>query len=157
MEDIKDVDNGNNHEKVNFEEREEERLFTQSEVNEIIKRRLERNKAANAEHEEAIASLEERERQLNELQDKMAKRESLINCKAYLQEKGYPLDLVDIIETSDFDTFRDKADKAVKMSNITNIAPLGSNEPTITGGSIPEGFAFGYKHKPKDYGVIESK
>ena len=143
----------------------DERLFTQAEVNEIIRKRLERKKASDdeeREYSEQLAAqaqqladtqlkIDEREKALTELQDSLASRESLVTCKEYLHAKGYPADLINILETSDPEQFKVKADAAVRISGA-GIAPLGSSEPTLTKDANVKGaFSPDYKHTPKEY------
>lgn len=145
------------------ENKKEERLFTQAEVNEIVRKRLERKKASDDEERKYSEKLEmqaqqladfelkmdEREKQLTELQSQLAGRESLVSCKEYLHVKGYPADLIDILDTSDPEKFKTKADAAVRISGAGAFAPLGSGEPTITK-DVKGAFSPDFKHVPKD-------
>ena len=146
--------NGGTGNSLNDNEEKSERLFTQEEVNEIIRKRLERNKDVDIAKADQIATalqdLEQREAQLNELQKQVTKRENIVDCKEYLSSKGYSADLIDVLDTSDVEQFKEKADKTVMISNKNAFAPLGSSEPTITG-SVPDAFSINFKHKPKDY------
>lgn len=123
-----------------------EKLFTQEQVNEIIKKRLGRQKEENAN----VQELETRAAELT-------KRESRLSCKEYVLKKGYPAELLDIIDTSDVDTFKQKADKA---SNIFSnqresfVAPLASAEPNMIGGSV---FPADTKHTPRGYWATDPR
>ena len=83
-----------------------ERMFTQSEVDKIVKERLARAKTAPKEPTEA----EIRERELTA-------RESRLSCREYLIDRGYPVELLDVIDTSDLDKFKNKADTVSGLLN----------------------------------------
>ena len=83
-----------------------ERMFTQAEVDRIVKDRLARAKATPKEPTEA----ETRERELTA-------RESRLSCREYLIDKGYPADLLDVIDTSDIEGFKTKADTVSGLLN----------------------------------------
>ena len=119
-----------------------EKLFTQAQVNEIIKKRLKNQK-------EIESSLE----QINARESEVAAKESRLNCREYLIEKGYPDELLDILDTSDLETFKSKAEKVngVFESRLTSqfVAPLASTEPNMYN---PIRSAFeNTKHEPKGY------
>ncbi len=117
---------------------EGERLFTQAEVNEIVRTRLAR--AKNVPHEPTEA--EKREKALTE-------RESRMECREYLLDRGYPRELLDIIDTSDPQNFQKKADAACSVFGSQNrrVAPLKSTEP-----ALPKSQTFGAsKHTPRQY------
>lgn len=132
---------------------DQEKLFTQAEVDEIIKKRLARGKIDDDDLKERSASLEEREKQLADLQSTMAKREAQIDCKAYLQEQGYPLDLAEILDTSDVEAFKAKADKAftITKSSGGSFAPGYNPEtPPPKEDIAAKAFARDFKHTPKE-------
>lgn len=127
------------------------KLFTQEEVNEIIRNRLARKK------EEAAGTEEEIKKRVEEATaEKVAELsalESKLSCRSYLLDNGLSEELLDVLDTSDPEAFKTNAEKmikAVKSSGKTYSAPLGSGEPTITG-KIPNEFSRGYKHTPRDY------
>lgn len=76
-----------------------ERMFTQAEVDKIVKERLARAKTAPKEPTEA----ETRERELTA-------RESRLSCREYLIDQGYPAELLNVIDTSNIEEFKTKAD-----------------------------------------------
>ena len=118
-------------------------MFTQEQVNEIIKKRLGRQKEEETDEQE----LKAREKELTA-------RESKLSCKEYLIEKGYPAELLDVIDTSDVETFKNKADKAndvyFRMQQAQNVAPLAnldnSNYDAVASAFVDT------KHEPKQYG-----
>ena len=128
------------------------RLFTQEEVNSIVKDRLQRDREKRK--PEQAAALEARTAELNA-------RESRLDCKAFLLESGYPEKLLDIIDTSDIEKFKSKAAEAA--------AAFGSRRSGSRSGdrslyrfcaeetcrdTIGEAFNQNQKHKPKPHGVF---
>lgn len=119
-----------------------EKLFTQEQVNEIIKKRLKDHK-----------EMEVREREVETRTSELTARESRLNCREYLMEKGYPSELLDIIDTSDVDAFKSKADKASGVFESRQrsqfVAPLASMEPTMYG-EVRTAFE-NTKHEPRPF------
>ena len=115
-----------------------EKLFTQEQVNDIIKKRLKNQK-------ESENSMQE----LNARAAELTARESRLNCKEYLIDKGYSSELLDIIDTSDVETFIKKADRldAMYRREHQEVAPLASTEG-YCGDSVAEAFD-NTKHTPK--------
>lgn len=79
------------------------KTFTQEEVNQIVSERLKR--------ERTKAEPSEQEKRESEL----AARESKLNCREYLSEKGYPVELLDILDTSDAEAFKGNLDKLCSL------------------------------------------
>ena len=79
---------------------ESEKLFTQEELDRIVNERLTRQKRSMQKSNDISG----KEQELNA-------REARLNCREYLSERGYPAELIDIIDTTDFDGFKDKADR----------------------------------------------
>jgi len=102
---------------VGNDNQEEERLFTKEQVNEIVRKRLER-------HKEEIQTLETRTAEVT-------KRENTLKCREFLMEKDYPKELMDILDTSDVETFMKKAERACHVFGLSEkrVAPLASTEP----------------------------
>ena len=127
---------------INNVQEPNEKLFTQEQVNEIIKKRLKGQK-------EIESSVQE----MNTRAAELTARESRLNCREYLMEKGYPAELLDIIDTSDVESFKNKADKAsgVFESRLQSqfVAPLASTEP-IMNDSVGSAFE-NTKHTPKQF------
>ena len=123
-----------------------ERMFSQAEVDRIVRDRLARAKAAAKEPTEA----ELRERELADWESRLA-------CKEYLLSKGYPPALLNILNTSNPEEFNKRADMVFGLMNEHAsrnpifIEPVRSTEPnSLTGGSEPAGFEK-TKHTPRPY------
>ena len=88
-----------------------EKTFTQEEVNRIVSDRLarERTKA------QQPTPVDEREQAL-------ALRENALNCREFIEKnKNYPPELLDLLDTSDFEGFKSMAEKLLKV--FPNISP----------------------------------
>jgi hypothetical protein len=129
---------------------EEEKTFTEEEVNEIVRKRLERYKEKHGTSEEAaqkLADLEAREADLN-------KRAFKLECAEYVRSKGYDADMLEIIDAEDIDTFKHKADRFSEMIEsrpFRSAPPLGNPEmpEESIDDKLSDAFSFGSKHKPK--------
>lgn len=78
-----------------------EKLFTQEEVNNIVRDRLARERAKNIPQEPT-----EEEKRLKDLND----RENKIACREYIMDQGLPAQLLDVLDTSNHEEFKNKAD-----------------------------------------------
>ena len=133
----------------------EERMFTQDEVNAILQKRLGKREKQDS---EALEALTQRENAVAEREKEIQRRENVINCREYLHENGYSADLLDILDTGDVDAFKEKADKAANLisgSGRKSAPPLGSTEPkmyTDPEDDIKKAFSASFSRKPKqDY------
>jgi len=136
------VKNVENEEVKASDNKEGEKLFTQEQVNEIIKKRLGRQKENEVNTQEIDARATD-----------LTARENRLSCREYLLDKGYPAELLDIIDTSDVETFKSKADKASTVYESRHkaayVAPLASTEPSsydVVGSAFEN-----KKHTPKPY------
>ena len=135
------------------EEQPEEKMFTQEEVNQIIKKRLERQgKQYQAKEAEAAS---EAEKALESRTAELDSREKRLDCRAYLMDKKYPLDIIDIIDTSDVDAFKEKADRVMDMTGNKRVAPIASDDPDDFGDEYQE--FINAKHIPKECSSIRHK
>lgn len=75
------------------------RMFSQNEVNAIIRDRLAR--------ERAKTPADEREQALSA-------RESKLDCREYITEKQYPSSLLDVFNTDDLEAFKTSVEKLTK-------------------------------------------
>lgn len=117
-----------------------ERMFSQTEVNQIIKDRLARERAKAAPQEPTEA--EKREKDLTA-------RESRLNCRAYLMDNNYPAELLDVLDTSDIEKFRKAAatiSRLMKDQRPRYIGPMGNLD---THHDPKTGFEPDRKHTPK--------
>lgn len=109
---------------------QEKRLFTQEEVNQIIAKRLDklRKQAAAENQKQADADRMELEQIRTEIEQSRAElsaRETVIQCKEYIQQQGYPFELIDIIDTSDYQLFKEKVDILANIKwQEPRVAPL---------------------------------
>lgn len=136
----KNVDNGNN----------QERLFTEDEVNDIVRKRLERYKEKHSTDEDVAkmaASLDERSAELD-------KRELEVNCRDFLCKNGFDPYMMEIIKADDFDDFAKKAYKLNQMiiDSKRAIPPAFNSEMPQDDNSdkIADAFSIDYRRKPKE-------
>ena len=124
-----------------------EKLFTQKEVDEIIRIRLERERKKYTPREPTETELREK---------KLAERENRVACKEYLSEYGYSPELIDIIDTSNPEEFKQKADKASQL--IGSASPAAEEyEPLAAGTACGDSIADAFKntrHRPRGADVM---
>lgn len=77
-----------------------EKLFTQADLDRIIGERLARAKRD--------ASTDEREQALNA-------REARLDCREFLAGKGYPPDLLELLDTGDVKRFKDSVERLIAL------------------------------------------
>lgn len=122
------------------------RTFTQDEVNHIVKDRLQRARESWEQKRDDHSSAKAAE---------LEARENRLTCKEYLLESGYPQQLLDILDTSDPETFKSKAEEAAKAfrpnrgnSGVSHRYMCGETRRSDDAALLA---AFGdTKHKPKD-------
>lgn len=121
-----------------------ERTFTQEEVNEIIRKRLAKEKAKT----ETSSSVNDEE---------LTARASRLDCKEYILDNGLSMDLLDVIDTSDVAAFKEKAAKIKKVIDNSVSYPAvkdgGSPNklPDDPDAAIKKAFSKGAAHKPKKF------
>lgn len=133
-----DVDNSHNGQKGN----EPEKKFTQADVDRIVKERLKRK--ADKDESESNAHFQQREAELLQKENRLA-------CKEYLLDNRYPGELLDVIDTSDFEEFKTKANtvlSVMKSMQAHQSAPLFRHSDG--GEDVAAAFA-NTKHTPKKY------
>ncbi|MDD6717211.1 MAG: hypothetical protein PUF76_01055 [bacterium] len=124
----------------------QEKKFTQADVDRIVKERLRRRDEAKekAQNEQFAA-----------MQAEVTKRENRLACREYLLDKRYPAGLLDVIDTTDPNEFKAKADKACSLFGTQHsfTPPLRSTEPSDGYFDAAEHGAFTsiQKHKPKPF------
>lgn len=84
---------------------EEKKLFSQEEVEQMISERL-------AQNETTLGSITQKEQELNA-------REAQMNCREYVMEKSYPKVLLEVLDTSDAEKFKEAADKIQQAMGYT--------------------------------------
>lgn len=106
-----------------------EKLFTQADLDRIIGERLQR------EREKAQpTAADQREVDLRT-------RESKMDCREFVTEKGYPAGLLDVLDTSDFAKFQNIVQKLDELVGLPSkerklpvfSMPIGPGGPPITG------------------------
>lgn len=116
-----------------------EKLFSQDEVNRIVSDRLARDRRERGTQQE-----DPKEKALNE-------RESRLDCREYLTDKGYPAELLDILDTADAEKFKAAADKLTALYGGNNGKAHFVNPPRFTApasrGGAPDPFADAFKPK----------
>lgn len=118
-----------------------ERLFTQEEVNKIVSDRLERDRAKRT---SAAAN--------DELQKaaELKAWESRLTCKEYLIENGYAPELLDCVDTSDVESFKNKIEKiqSIPRTKAHTPQPYCPERGDRSGGVIAEPFKSKKAHTP---------
>ena len=89
-----------------------EKLFTQADVDRIVGDRLARAKKdrANDDREAALKA-----------------KEARLDCREYLSDKKYPVELLDILDTADVESFKGNVERLAEMFRRTE-----DTGPTIT-------------------------
>lgn len=137
------VDNGTNTQPVVNGNGSEEKMFSQREVTEIVRSRLERERAKLQPKEPSEAELKQKE---------LDERESRLTCKAYLMDSGYPMDLLNVLDTSDPDAFKDRALTVMGMIRAAKgAAPLADSSINDHVAETPDAFGRNMKHTPRQY------
>lgn len=125
-------------------EEKKEKMFTQEQVNEIIKKRLERQKENNVNSQELEARAAE-----------LTAKESRLDCREYLINREYPVELLDLIDTSDVKMFKEKADKMGQLINRSQgVAPLANLDVFH---EKADAFTTNSKHQPKGYWATDPR
>ena len=88
-----------------------EKMFTQEEVNNIVRERLNRVKAGAAEQDERATALDEREAAVQQREQAMQQKESRAACEDHCKAKGYDTAFLDLLDTSDPEKFTALLDK----------------------------------------------
>lgn len=82
--------------------------FTQEDVNRIVSERLARERDKAAKERMQQDPIEQREKELTA-------RESAMSCKEYISEKGCPVSLLDVFDTTDANKFKSQVDKLLEL------------------------------------------
>ena len=128
---------------------EQEKRFSQADVDRIVKERLKR--AERTADSAQSADLDARDAELTQ-------RQNRLECREYLLNSGYNPGLLEILDTSDPEKFKSSASKLQRMIDTEkrkaqpSAPPRGDPDPS--GGrrsDFGSAFARGAKHKPKAY------
>lgn len=101
-------------------EPKDHRTFTQEEVNRIVSERLNREREKAAQGGDLEWELD------------LSKRENILQCKELIRkDEKYPLQLLDILDTTDFKKFKETADKLLEaFPNLNQV--IQREAPTFT-------------------------
>lgn len=138
-----------------------EKMFTQDDVDRIIKQRLNEKRMKVAEVETKEADLKGKESDLQAREADLSAREaafkaeqSRYECQKHLEHMRYPLELLDELDTSDVDTFKQQAYRlSTAFANRPQRDVLPLRDPEAP---EPDGVVSAFrdtKHTPKKYGI----
>lgn len=120
-----------------------EKTFTQEEVNKIISERLARERERTKNNDSAAADQRAQE---------LTAKENRLNCKEYLLEKGYSTELLDCVDTSDLEDFKNKIEKIQSLRNRSHVPQLRNVESSENMRNfVAEPFKSKIPHKPRKY------
>ncbi|MBQ8358562.1 MAG: hypothetical protein IJX37_01420 [Oscillospiraceae bacterium] len=77
-----------------------EKMFTQEEVNKIVSDRLARDRDKRS-----------TQQQEDERESVLKAREAKLDCREYVTEQKYPVELLELLDTSDVDKFKETVEK----------------------------------------------
>lgn len=97
------------------------KMFTQEEVNKIVSERLARDREKRS-----------TQQQEDERETALKARESKLDCREYLTEKKYPVELIDILDTYDVNKFKAVADQLQQIYGVDDKRPRFANPPIFT-------------------------
>lgn len=106
-----------------------ERTFTQEEVNGIVSERLARER-----EKMAPSEADQREKELTA-------REAALACKEYINAKGYPAALLEVLDTSDAERFKGAVKKLLQLFPAMDPAAPAAKAARFTApmrDSVPE-------------------
>ena len=102
------------------------KTFTQEDVNRIVSERLARERDKAAQERAKVDPLQQRETEL-------AAREAAMSCKEYIGSKGYPVALLDVLDTSDADKFKAQVDKLLELFPDIDPAKAAKTPVAVSG------------------------
>ena len=121
-----------------------ERLFTQAEVNEIVRKRIAKEKAKQP--EQAAPAFDDAE---------LTARANRLDCREFLLDNGLSPDLLDVIDTTDSKVFIDKVTKLQGMMPKVGSYPEVEDRGEVAHVSDPsEAIRAAFQntaHKPKEW------
>lgn len=124
--------------KATAAEKQEARTFSQEEVNAIVQKRLAEEKGK-AQKQHASPEADERDRELQERENKLIISERKFNAKQALAERNLPAELVDFLDYSSNDSYKDSLEKLsdiiinyMKENPVHHYASTGLTHGTAT-------------------------
>ena len=130
------------------EQQPAERTFTQDEVNRIVQERLTRDRAKR----DKDNGIEDMLNDTNDREVSLSARESKVKCHELILEKGYSKDLLEILDTSNFEKFQEQAENIEKMIKSETVRYPGTVPNPRRSDRQTSGFTKS-AHVPKQYGV----
>ena len=151
---------------------QEEKLFTQAEVNEIVRKRVERVKkkyeeapsGADPEHEDASKAVsdtpsdDERIAELDKREKAIQLKENRSAMTEFLQKNNFPLDLLEVVDLEDIEASKKTIIKYAEAFDVTGRkkhipSPVGGHDggdnKNRVIGDFPGMTIAGSRHKPK--------
>lgn len=133
----------------NSEQNQQEKTFTQEEVNRIVQERLarEKKKATDQGTTESNEGKDEHETSVD-------LRENRVECREFIAEKGYKKELLDILDTSNAETFKSQAQRLAEVFADQKEAksyPGTKPNPRTACGTKSKSSLADTKHIPKPY------
>ena len=95
------------------EQNQEEKKFTQEEVNRIVQDRMKREKAKHEKMQDTEGP--ENSETTDEQEASVAMRESRVECREFIADKGYKRELLEILDTSDAEKFKSQAEQLAEL------------------------------------------
>lgn len=126
------------------EQQQEEKTFTQEEVNRIVQERLAR--AKNSQQDDS--QLAEKEKSLDDREASILLRENKMKCHEYITEKGYSREFLNILDTQNPEKFQEQAEKLANLGVGVKHYPGTTENPrhSRAPGAFPD-----VKHTPKKF------
>ena len=97
------------------------KMFTQDQVNKIVSERLAQDRKARS-----------TQQQEDDKELALKARESKLDCREYLSEKKYPAELLEVLDTSDVEKFKEAAEKLQAIFATGDKRPHFVNPPKFT-------------------------
>lgn len=117
--------------KATAAEKQEARTFSQEEVNAIVQKRLAEEKGK-AQKQQASPEADERDKVLQERENKLVLSERKFNAKQLLAEERLPTELIDFLDYSTDDTYKDSITKLSDIFSKCGIKDTGLNHGSAT-------------------------
>lgn len=150
-----EMDNLNNNIEENANEKQatdtqnNEKMYTKSEVTEIVNKAIKKR----------LAREKEKPNEPGADEAALKARSAKLDCREYVIDNGLPKELLDVINTDDVEAFKEKAEKMrgvieanIKKHSVKYPEVEDNGEVIISlSDNLSSAFSKGVKHKPKDY------